>query len=288
MSTPETVAGYSVWTDATPWDPDFLHRNPMTCPESGSFHRIREILNHDRPWSLYALGDLAPAELIHCEWRFTSHDPPAATLFYRAFDPPVFFAVGSAMAVERLLDEAALPPSLYLHIRPEILNLVSERYQRVTTKMMQRMILREPALSDFAGVEMIAADDLKELVELYDSRDGKEKEGTFFSSAQVINGVYFGVRDNGRLVAAAGTHLINRHENVGAVGNVFCLPEYRGQGLGARVTSAVVNALIKEGIQTIGLNVGPENPATKLYQRLGFRKVCSYVEGAMSGFAHIR
>ena len=249
------------------------------CAEPDPFHRICEILSQDRPWSLYALGDLAPEELRHCEWHFTSHDPPAVTLFYRAFDPPVFFAVGSAVAVEQLLDEAALPPSLYLHIRPEILNLVSERYRRVTTKMMQRMILQEPALADFTGVEMIAANDLKKLVELYESRDGKEKEGTFFSPAQVVNGVYFGIRNNGRLVAAAGTHLINRSESVAAVGNVFCLPEYRGKGLGARVTSAVVNALIKEGIQTIGLNVSPESPATRLYQRLGFRKACSYVEG---------
>jgi GNAT superfamily N-acetyltransferase len=251
-------------------------------PARDPFHRICEILNLDRAWSLYALGDLAPEELMHCEWRFTSDDPPAVTLFYRAFDPPVFFAIGSALAVERLLDEAALPKSLYLHIRPEILNLVSERYQRVTTKMMQRMILREPALADFTGVETIAADDLKELVELYDSRDGKEKEGTFFSPVQVVNGVYFGIRDHGRLVAAAGTHLINRSASVAAVGNVFCLPEYRGKGLGARVTSAVVKALIKEDIRTIGLNVGPENPATRLYQRLGFRKACSYVEGPAS------
>ena len=106
-------------------------RADADAPGIPGLARIREILNHDRPWSLYALGDLAPAELMHCEWRFTSHDPPAATLFYRAFDPPVFFAVGSTTAVERLLDEAVLPPRLYLHIRPEILKLVSERYQRV-------------------------------------------------------------------------------------------------------------------------------------------------------------
>jgi hypothetical protein len=101
----------------------------MTCTERDVIPRIREILSRDKEWSLYALGDLAPAESIHCEWRFTSHDPPAVTLFYRAFDPPVFFAIGSAVAVERLLDEAPLPPSVYVHIRPEILSLVSERYQ---------------------------------------------------------------------------------------------------------------------------------------------------------------
>jgi hypothetical protein len=193
-------------------------------PERDPFHRICEILNLDRAWCLYALGDLAPEELNHCEWRFTSDDPPAVTLFYRAFDPPVFFAIGSALGVARLLDEAALPPSLYLHIRPEILNLVSERYQRVTTKVMQRMILREPALADFTGVETIAADDLKELVELYDSRDGQEKEGTFFSPVQVVNGVYFGIRNHGRLVAAAGTHLINRSEALPPLETFFVFP----------------------------------------------------------------
>ena len=248
-------------------------------PGIPGLERIREILNHDRPWSLYALGDLAPEELVHSEWRFTSHDPPAVTLFYRAFDPPVFFALGSAMDLEQLLGQAPLPPTLYLHVRTEVLPLVSECYQRVTTKTMQRMILEEPALADFTGVEMIAADDLNEVVELYDCRDGKEKEGTFFSPAQVVNGGYFGIRDHGRLVAAAGTHLINRRESVAAVGNVFCLPEYRGKGLGARVTSAVVNALMKEGIQTIGLNVSRENPAAELYRRLGFREACLYVEG---------
>ena len=153
--------------------------------EGDPFHRICEILNHDRAWSLYALGDLAPEELTHCEWRFTSHDPPAVTLFYRAFDPPVFFAIGSGTPLEVLLDQAPLPPTVYLHIRPEILALVSERYRRVTTKMMQRMILQEPALADFSGAEMIAANNLDELVQLYDCRDGQEKEGIFFSPVQV-------------------------------------------------------------------------------------------------------
>jgi GNAT superfamily N-acetyltransferase len=251
----------------------------MIRTDPNSIAHIREILHRDREWSLYALGDLAPSELKHCEWRFRITDPLALTLFYRAFDPPVFFASGPAPAVGLLLDQSSLPPTLYLHIKPELLDLVSERYRRVRTKIMQRMILSEATLSDFSGAEIIPANHLSELVELYDCRDGPEKEGTFFAPAQVLAGVYFGVRAHGRLVAAAGTHLINRHENVAAVGNVFCLPAYRGQGLGAKVASAVVNALIQEGIQTIGLNVGPQNPAARLYRRLGFREACFYVEG---------
>jgi hypothetical protein len=77
-----------------------------------SLARIREILNRDREWSLYALGDLAPEEGIHCEWRFSATAPPALTLFYRAFDPPIFFASGSAPAVRSLFDQAPLPATL--------------------------------------------------------------------------------------------------------------------------------------------------------------------------------
>jgi GNAT superfamily N-acetyltransferase len=240
---------------------------------------VREILNRDRPWSLYALGDLAPAERIHCEWRFSTTNPTAVTLFYRAFDPPVFFATGPPSAIGSLLDRNPLPPKLYLHIKPDVLDSVSERYRRVTSKMMQRMVLHEATLADFTGVESIETKDLNDLVELYDCRSGQENEGTFFLPAQVLEGVYFGVRCDGRLVAAAGTHLINREESVAAIGNVFCLPQHRGKGLGACVISAVLNALIKEGIRTIGLNVSPENSAVQLYRRLGFREACLYVEG---------
>jgi GNAT superfamily N-acetyltransferase len=240
---------------------------------------IRNILNHDRAWSLYALGDLAPAEQGHCEWRYSQNDPRAVTLFYRAFDRAIFFASGPAPAVEALLGQAPLPASLYLHIRPDLVALVSDRYHRVTTKRMLRMILEKPALVDPAGTERIGVDDLNDLVQLYSGRSAEEKDGTFFLPAQVADGIYFGIHEHGRLVAVAGTHLINRAESAAAIGNVYCRPDRRGQGLGSRVTSAVVDALVRGGIQTIGLNVGPDNPAASLYQRLGFREVCEYVEG---------
>jgi hypothetical protein len=188
-----------------------------------SLPNIRDILNEDRTWSLYALGDLAPAEVAYCEWRFRQNHSSAVTLFYRAFDPPVFFASGAAAAVEALLDQAPLPPSLYLHIRPELVAIVSNRYRKVTTKMMLRMILETSALVDPVGVETLGVNDLNDLVELYSFRSVSEKDGTFFLPAQVAEGMYFGIRAHGRLVAVAGTHLVNRAESVAAIGNVFCL-----------------------------------------------------------------
>ena len=251
----------------------------MNSVPSDTLSIIGKILNYDRAWSLYALGDLSPDEQAHCEWRYSQNGPPAVTLFYRAFDPAVFFATGAAPAVEALLDRASLPSSLYLHIRPDLLPLVSDRYRQVTTKKMLRMMLERPALVDWAGTERIGLDNLSDLIQLYSRRPAAEKDGTFFLPAQVKAGVYFGIREHGRLVAVAGTHLVNRVESAAAIGNVFCRPECRGQGLGSRVISAVVSALVREGIQTIGLNVGPDNPAGNLYRRLGFREACEYVEG---------
>ena len=255
----------------------------MNPAATDSLPIIRDILNEDRAWSLYALGDLAPAELAHCEWRFGQHHATAVTLFYRAFDPPVFFARGTAAAVAPLLDQAPLPPNLYLHIKPELVGIVSDRYRKVATKTMLRMILETPALVDPVGVETLGVNDLRDLVELYSCRSASEKDGTFFLPAQVAEGIYFGIRAQGRLVAVAGTHLVNRAESAAAIGNVFCLSEYRGQGFGARVTSAVANALVRESIETIGLNVGPDNRAANLYRRLGFRDFCEYIEGTATG-----
>lgn len=141
------------------------------------------------------------------------------------------------------------------------------------------MILHKPVLVDPAEAERVEMDDLDDLVELYRCRPAHEKDGTFFLPAQVAEGIYFGIRAHGRLVAVAGTHLVNRVESAAAIGNVFCRPENRGQGLGSRVISAVVAALVGEGMQTIGLNVSPDNPAANLYRRLGFRDACEYVEG---------
>ena len=246
---------------------------------------IREILNRDRYWSLYALGDLAPAELPNCEWRFDQADREAVLLFYRAFDPPIFFATGPVMKVDSLLDQAPLPQALYLHTKSDLLDVVSGRYRDITTKRMRRMILMKPELPDPSGVESLGEKDLQEVLDLFSARNAKEEDGTFFLPALLTQGVYFGARVNGRLVAVAGTHLVNVAEGVAAIGNVFCHPAERGNGLGARVTGAVIHSLCALGIRTIGLNVGFDNDgAARLYRRLGFHEVCSYVEGIASGF----
>ena len=49
----------------------------------------------------------------------------------------------------------------------------------------------------------------------------------------VAQGVYHGVRIGGRLVAAAGTHVVSSQARLAAVGNVMTHRDYRNRGLAA-------------------------------------------------------
>jgi predicted GNAT family acetyltransferase len=94
------------------------------------------------------------------------------------------------------------------------------------------------------------------------------------------DGVFFGTREAGELVAAAGTHLVACSEGVAAVGNVYTRRDRRGRGLAARTTSAVVGELLRMNVATIALNVSRNNDvAIRVYERLGFLRYCAYYEG---------
>src|SRR5260370_14460631 len=99
---------------------------------------------------------------------------------------------------------------------------------------MLRMILEKPALVDPAGTERIGVNDLNDLVQLYSCRSAEEKDGTFFLPAQVADGIYFGIREHGRLVAVAWTPLVNPAEKARASGYVDFRPHGPRPGVGSR------------------------------------------------------
>ncbi len=112
--------------------------------------------------------------------------------------------------------------------------------------------------------------------------DGREsgEEPDFFIATQLGDDTFCGVRDEGRLVAAGGTHLYSASESVAAIGNVYTRRSHRGRGHGEVVVSAVVQRLIERGTETIGLNVRAANAgAIRLYERLGFRVHTGFFEG---------
>ncbi len=50
-------------------------------------------------------------------------------------------------------------------------------------------------------------------------------------------------------------------------------PEYRGQGIGARLVEALFEELRAKGVQQVSLNARATSRAVRLYERLGFREI---------------
>src|SRR5438093_9641034 len=59
------------------------------------------------------------------------------------------------------------------------------------------------------------------------------------------DGVYYGIRVGGRLVSAAGTHVISPSARLAVVGNVLTHATHRGRGFATATTGAVTADLLR-------------------------------------------
>ncbi len=139
-----------------------------------------------------------------------------------------------------------------------------------------RYRLTEPvaAVGGPSDVVEIGPDDLDELARLYRTEPG----AAFFVAHMLDDATFVGIRRDGRLVAAAGTHVASETKRIAAIGAVYTHPQHRGEGLGAMVTAGVVWRLAGRA-DTIGLNVAESNRAARtVYERLGFDAILRYEE----------
>ena len=237
---------------------------------------VRTLLREDPVWSLYALGDLDPRRAKYCDWHARGQ---SVALLYREFGTPILFAAGTPDVLASLPDlDACL-----LQVPEPFLNRLQERFELDWTCPVLRMALDPARFSKPevpASVEPLHATHEQELRELYDDGRESREEPDFFMASQLGDGTFFGVREDGRLVAAGGTHLYSAAESVGAIGNVYTRRSHRGRGLAAAVVAAIVERLIERDTGTIGLNVRAANAgAIRLYERLGFAVHTRFWEG---------
>jgi ribosomal protein S18 acetylase RimI-like enzyme len=241
---------------------------------------IRTLLNTDRLWSAYALGDLAPHFAPYAEWRVNA-TRTALILLFRKFAVPVLFALGAPSNAAPLL-AGITDERLCLLILPEILPLLQPRFTVARPLPMRRMAL-DPA--HFAparsAARRLTPADLPALQTLYADGLATNEAPDFFTPDMVTNGVFYGVWEGGALSAAAGTHLFVPQEGVAAIGNVYTRHDRRGRGLAKIVTSAVAAECLRHAaITTLVLNVSADNlPAQRVYQSLGFRFYMEFYEG---------
>lgn len=241
---------------------------------------IRALLETDRRWAAYALGDLEPPHAEFSEWRTTPH-ASALLLLYRRVTPTVLFTLGTAAQLRPLLEQLT-EPELFLLVRPDILPVLKERYTIETEIPMWRMVLnasRFPPVTSAQATRLGLAH-VPALYALFEDGRATGEEPDFFFPALVAEGAFFGIWEGEALVAAAGTHLVSDNLSVAAVGCVYVRRDKRGQGLGRAVTHAVSAHLLARGLQTIVLNVKQVNtPAIRVYENLGYERYCAFYEG---------
>lgn len=235
----------------------------------------RQLLERDRNWCAYALADLDPALR---EFSDVWMDRESLLLRYRGLAPAVLFAYGGPEQIRDLCTN--LEPAQYVFtLDPAVRTALDDFFQiehevemhRMNYHGTQRMSPPPELASRLSGGQL---DDILAL--MGDQPDRPDA----FNPAQLSSGIFFGVWQEGRLVAMAGTHVVSRVMDVAALGNVFTHPDWRGRGFARAASAAVLNDLLTCGIRTIVLNTQVHNQAAvKLYQSLGFESYCHYMEG---------
>lgn len=238
---------------------------------------LLQLLNADRAYSAYAIGDLEPALFDQCEWFLAQHErgPWAIALLFKGLDPHALLLYGDPRGSAVVLGTAMRPARAYSILQENHLGALEAHYALAEQKRMVRMVWNaahplpapNPLAFRLTGANLT---DLQSLYRIYAE--------VHFSPYQLLDGVFYGIERDGRLVSVAGTHLVSPTYSVAAIGNVFTHPDYRGRGYANACTSGVVRELSSQ-VDTLVLNVGKDNVAAqRIYRKLGFAPHCEFLE----------
>ena len=229
---------------------------------------LRRFLDVDRLFAAYAICDLEEKEFAKTRWggAYDGERLVALGLEYTGLTPQPLFVMGRPEGIEAILRDIVRPRSAYVAVLPEALPAVESVYRLDAGPQMVRMWVDRARFRPFpADVRRLLPSNIGELNRLY-----QLGFASWLPSSAISDGVYFGVHAGGRLVAAAGTHVISRQARIAVVGNVLTHLDHRGRGHATAVTGAVTAELLRTCDQVV-LNVRSDNPpALQAYRRLGY------------------
>jgi ribosomal protein S18 acetylase RimI-like enzyme len=237
---------------------------------------LREFLERDRLFAAYAICDLEDREFRRTRWGIATGDDGviAVGLEYSGLTPQPLFVMGRNDGIAAVLRDVVRPRAAYLAASAEALPAVAQSYRVEPGPPMIRMWVDRSRFQPApAVVERLLPVEVSELNRLY-----QLGFAAWLSSSTIAEGVYYGIRVNGRLVSAAGTHVISRDARLAVVGNVLTHADHRGRGYATAVTSAVTAELFRY-CDNVVLNVRADNPpAIQAYRKLGYTEHCRFEE----------
>ncbi len=238
---------------------------------------IAAYLRSDRRYAAYALGDLDSAARGRCSWGIAYDQQGEAAglaMHHDGLVPQPLFLMGDPDGCRAVLASVIKPRDAFLQATDALDKAASDLYELERPTFLLRMVVdAETFVAATGTAQRLHAGDIDDLNRLYQLgfRAG-------FAQAILDDAVYYGIRIRGRLVSAAGTHVINRREGIAVVGNVMTHADYRGHGFAQMVTGAVTADLLQQ-VPEVALNVHADNaPAVAAYSRLGYREYCRLTE----------
>ncbi|HEX5015660.1 MAG TPA: GNAT family N-acetyltransferase [Candidatus Limnocylindrales bacterium] len=251
-------------------------RGTLTLQQISDRDAIRRFLETDRLFAAYALCDLEDREFGRTRWgaAFEGERLVSIVLEYSGMTPQPMFVMGRADGIEAILAEVIRPRAAYVAALPDSLPAVASHYRVDPGVPMVRMWVDRAHFRPYpADVRKLLPVEIGELNRLY-----QLGFASWLPSSAIAEGVYYGVRVGGKLVAAAGTHVISPQARLAVVGNVLTHIDYRGRGFATAVTGAVTAELLRSCDQ-VALNVRSDNPpALQAYRRLGYAEHVRFEE----------
>lgn len=242
---------------------------------------IYDFLKLEAEHHIFSIGDLDDFFWPKTIWYSLTEAETirSIALVYIGMETPtlLLFANGDATYSKHLLNglKSILPQKFNAHLSPGLIDVFGSenvlKHYGFSHKMVLRTVidmpgdknLRRLTLEDIPAVETL-------LSVAYPQH--------WFDPRMILTGKYFGYFDQEQLVGVAGVHVYSEKYRVAALGNIATHPDFRGQRIASKVTSALCHDL-KKSIDMIGLNVRDENrSAIKCYLNLGFETIGSYDE----------
>ena len=237
---------------------------------------LRTLLERDRLYAAYALCDLEEREFARTRWgvAWDGDVPIALVLEYNGPTPQPLVVMGREDGIAVVLRDLIRPRVAYVAAPAEVLPAIETAYRVDPGPSMVRMWVDRVHFRPYpATVQRLLPVEIGDLNRLY-----QLGFASWLPSSAIADGIYYGLRVNGQLVAAAGTHVVSPTARLAVVGNVLTHMDYRGRGFATAVTGAVTAQLLRTCDQVV-LNVRSDNPAAlNAYRRLGYREHLRFEE----------
>jgi len=242
---------------------------------------IFNFLNKSPDHQVYSIGDLDDFFWPKTIWYSLkeNNEIKALTLLYIGMSTPTLLAIYDKdfstfhELIERL--KPLLPAKFYAHLSSGLVDVFGRNNIIQSFGNNIKMALRKsPIPISDNNIRKLVVDDIQLIEEFYKN----SYPDNWFDKRMIETEKYLGYFSNDFLIGIAGIHVYSKKYKVAALGNIATHPDYRGKGIGFKLTSALCLDL-KKTVDHIGLNVKSNNDAAiSCYKKIGFEIIGNYDE----------